>query len=297
MLEANSFIELSQIRDLEEKRNSRVIVFAASNLEIELLPDLYETLLEMGHVKRLDVVLYCRGGIVNAARRIALLLHEFTDHLSFIVPHYCESSSTILVLSAHEIIAGSMAIFSPIDPHLQSSDPSTDGSPMALSAEDIRLFGEMSKDWFGLEEQEAQAQSLSLLCSSIFPATLTSFYRSTLELQAIGKELLAFQLPEKTAEIRLKIVDQLVSGYHSHSYALTRDDMLQLGLKITREPSVEEQAWRISCELRGIVGGALRQSADDSWNDVLIATRDRVNLRERKRSAASPQWKTVELKA
>ncbi len=79
-----------QIIDIESLRDSKVLVLSASNLELEILPQLYDQLLTMGKVKRLDVVLQSRGGIVNAARRIALLLRQFTEHLCFIVPYYCE---------------------------------------------------------------------------------------------------------------------------------------------------------------------------------------------------------------
>jgi len=72
-----------QIEEIEQRRSARLLVFAASNLDIELLPALYDTLREIGRGERLDVLLSCRGGAVTAARRIALLLHDFTDRLAF----------------------------------------------------------------------------------------------------------------------------------------------------------------------------------------------------------------------
>jgi ClpP class serine protease len=154
-----SFPVLDQIQKIEKLRNSQVIVLAASNLELEILPSLYQQLLNMGKVDRLDVVLHGRGGVVNAARRIALLLRKFTNHLCFIVPYYCESSATILTLAADEIIAGELAVFTPIDPHLQGEGHSEHATPSALSCLDIKMFGEMSKSWFGVDAKEASEQS------------------------------------------------------------------------------------------------------------------------------------------
>ncbi len=293
MLDENSLPKFSQLKELEKLRQNRVILLAVTSLEIDLLPVLYETLAKIGPVERLDLVLYCRGGIVNASRRIALLLQEFTNHLTFLVPHYCESSSTLLILAAHEIIAGSLAIFSPIDPHLSSADLAEENSPLALSSQDIRLFNAMSKDWFGLEGEEARVQSFSVLCNNIFPTTLTSFHRATLEVQTIGEELLAFQLPDKSKEFRTNIVNQLLFGYHSHSYALTWKDMQNLGLLIKRRPKEEALAWEISCEIRAVLGAGVCESLEDGWCDSIIATRDYAKFRYRKQDVPAPVWQSV----
>ncbi len=163
------------IAELEALRGSTVLVFAASHLELDLLPELYDTLRGLGRPERLDVVFYCKGGVVNAARRIALLLHEHTGHLAFIVPHRCESAGTITALAAREIVAGPVAVFSPVDPQLQAPPSAPGEGPSAISSEDVRLFGQMARDWFGLEEGEAKQQAMSVLFQNIFPTTLTAF--------------------------------------------------------------------------------------------------------------------------
>ncbi|MEW6731012.1 MAG: hypothetical protein AB1489_06725 [Acidobacteriota bacterium] len=280
----------NHIRKLEALRNSRVLVFAASHLEIEILPALYEQLCEISRVERLDVVIQCRGGVVNGARRIILLLRQFTDHLGLIVPHYCESSSTILSLAANEIVAGELAIFSPIDPHLNGSSGSGDNAVSTFSCLDIKMFGKMSQDWFGIHSDEARIESLSLLCQSIFPPALTAFYRTALELEQIGTELLKYQLPEQSEEYRQQIIRQLMYGYHSHNYAITRDEMAALGLKLRRDPETEQLAWEMSRMLHTIVGGGLRQSLEEPWYDVLLASRDSVKVRQKQNDGFVPQW-------
>ncbi|ATQ75128.1 hypothetical protein CR152_11810 [Massilia violaceinigra] len=277
------------IKEIESLRTSRVLVFAASNLDLEILPALYEQCRAIGRVPRLDVVLQCRGGIVNAARRIALLLRQFTGHLGFIVPYHCESSATILALAADEIIAGDLAMFSPIDPHLHGGT-GDDSAASSFSCQDIKMFGAMSEEWFGVSSDEARLQSLGLLCNSIFPPTLTAFYRTTQEVMQIGEELLRFQLPDKTETFRQDVIKELMFGYYSHNYALTREELAKLGLTIRREPEVEERAWAISRALQALVGGGLRESAEAPWNDVLLATRDGGMLREHRSGGFLPRW-------
>jgi hypothetical protein len=286
----------AQVRALEQHRNSRVMVLAASHLELEILPALYQQCLAMGKVDRLDVVLQGRGGVVNAARRIGLLLRQFTGHLGIIVPFHCQSSATILALAADEIIAGELAMFSPIDPHLHGGSGDDTGST-AFSFMDVRMFGAMSEDWFGVGAEEARNQSLSLLCNSIFPPSLTAFYRTTLELRQIGTELIRFQLPDESEEHRARIIEQLMTGYHSHSYAITGAELKTLGLNVVREAEAESIAWRISTILQALVGGGARDSEQDPWVDVLLAGRDAVQLRTRRPDGLAPQWATLDRRA
>jgi len=271
----------ASIEQLEADRQSQVLVLAASQLEIELLPPLYEALSRIGSCQDLDVVFYSRGGVVNAARRIALLLREFAGRVRFLVPHYCESAGTVTALSADEIIAGPLAIFSPIDPLLSSAGAAAGGGPLSLSAQDLRLFGEMSSEWFGLAPHEAKARALSVLCDNIFPSTLTSFYRATLEMQSICTELLSRHMTDADDGRRQAIAAKLIFGYHSHTYALTRDDLHALGLPIRTDAAVEAQTWPIARTLRSIIGPGARASVEDDWFDAFIATRHGAVVRRR----------------
>jgi len=280
---------------IEARRDSTVLVFAASHLEVELLPELYDMVRSLERPARLDVVFYCKGGVVNAARRIALLLHELTGHLAFIVPHRCESAGTITALAAREVVAGPVAVFSPVDPLLQASPSDAGHGPLAVSSEDVRLFGQMAKDWFGLEEADAKRQALSVVVDSIFPTTLTSFYRSVLEARAICAELLALHMAHDSAAHRATIVDQLLFGHHSHTYALTRDDLAALGLPIRRDPPTEDIAWEIARCLRNTVGGGVRRSVEDDWFDALLVTRSGARRRRRRQGGLEPVWEAGEL--
>jgi hypothetical protein len=272
------------IAQLERRRDSRVLVLAASNLDMDLLPALYRECRALGPLRRLDVVLHGRGGVVHAARRIALLLREQAEHLAFLVPYHCESSATLLTLCADEIVAGDLALFSPIDPHLHG----TDGS--AFSALDIRAFGDMAEQWFGLDAATAREQALALLCQSVVPPSLGSFYRSTLEMAQIAEELLAFQLGGRDAAFRQQLVRQLMSGYHSHGYPITRAEMAGLGLRMARDAEAERLSWEISLLIQGHVGGGLRASPEEPWHDAMLATRDGVATRRAARGGLAPQW-------
>lgn len=284
----------SYLENIEKLRRSRVLVLAATSLDVELLPPLFDALRQIGRSERLDVVIYARGGLVVAARRIALLLHEFTGHLSFIVPDRCESSGMITILAAQEIIASSAAVFSPVDPLLQSSASEKEDAPLGISAQDVRLFSAMAKDWFGLSDDDAKLRAMSVLCDNIFPTTLTSFYRSNLEVEFICRELLSLQ--ERTDEgQKALIIRQLLYEHHSHGFPLGPNDLQALGLPLRRHPVVEDLAWEIARELRGSVGGAMRETQQDDWTDVVLATRDGCQRRRRSPSSLRAYWQTSEV--
>lgn len=281
------------IAAIERRRDSRVLVLAASNLELDALPVLFDTLRRIGPTPRLDVVFHCRGGAVTAARRIGLLLDQATERLTFIVPHHCQSAGTITVLAAREVIAGPVAIFSPIDPQLQAE--SGGGGPGAVSAEDIRLFADMARDWFGLPADQANAQALATLGAAIFPTTLTAFHRAILETRAIGEELLALHMADAPAEARTRIVERLLHGFHSHGYPITREDLAGLGLPIAGDAATEDDAWAIAREIRASIGGGVRRTVEDDWVDTLIATREGMWSRRRARAALEPTWAAEEI--
>lgn len=262
-------------------------MLAASNLDIDILPSLYECLVSIGHSKKLDVVLYGRGGIVNASRRISILLHKFCDQLTFLVPHYCESAATLLALSGHNIEAGPVAIFSPIDPQLQSAQAGEE-VPHLISSQDVRLFGTMIKQWFKVNDDEIQSMSASILANSIFPTTLTSFYRSDLELQQIATQLLALNLGTTSTKQASDIATQLISEFHSHSYAITQEELAELGINII--DNQQPMLWSIAKIIQTNLGAGKRSAVDTDWYDVIIASEVAEYTRCCNIEALSPQW-------
>jgi len=281
------------IEALERTRGGRVLVLAATALELDLLPILYERLREMGPTERLDVLLWCRGGQVGAARRIGLLLHQFTQRLAFIVPDRCESAGTLLVLAGREVAASPIAVFSRVDPQLDSGAP---GGPGAIAAEDVRLFAEMAERWFGLAPAEAGADALSTLSANVFPTALTAFYRATLETESVCAELLALGIPDSPAETRASIAAALLRGHHSHTFPLAPFDLARLGLPISGRDAdeadrrAESAAEEIAAALRRAIGPRARRSEADGWTDALVATGAGCSLRKRLPGAPGAEW-------
>jgi hypothetical protein len=280
------------IEAIEHARRRPLVILAATNLDIELLPALQERLGEARTESR-DVLLYCRGGNAGAARRIAMLLHDSTDWLAFLVPDRCESAGTILALAGREILAAPTAVFSPVDPQLETGSPEAP-SPGAIAAEDLRLFGEMAQRWFGVDPVDAGPKALSILGGSIFPTTLTAFYRSTLEVEAICNELLAFGLPETMDETRQAAIEKLLRGHYSHGFPLAPSDLAAIGLPIRSNAGLGTAMRAIGTALRDGIGPRARRSEEEGWIDAVVMTRDGMAQRRRAPGVPGPWWEAGE---
>jgi hypothetical protein len=186
-------------------------------------------------------VLSTTGGSVTTARKIALLLREYAQHLTILVPYRARSAGTLLCLSANELVLGPMAELGPIDSHIGSAGSLPPDAPGMISAEDIRAFRQMAEDWFGVRREEDRLQVLALVAQRIFPTSLSSFYRFDKLVRQVANELLEYQLPEADASTRQRIVDKLVGGYLAHDYVLSRREAQELGLRV-RQPSPQEEA-------------------------------------------------------
>jgi hypothetical protein len=231
---------MRELPELEELRGNRAVVFYG-RIDEEASQVVYEHLRRMGRTPRLDLVLATQGGIATAARRMALLLHEYTDHLAVLVAHRAWSAGTLLCLAAHELVLGPLAELGPLDPRIGSLGGPESGQPASVSAEDVRAFRRLAEEWFGVDREEDRLQVLALLAQRVFPASLGSFYRADRLVRRMAAELLEYQLPDTDPAVREEIVDHLVGGYDAHEYAITRGQVRQLGLRVTY-PSPEEEA-------------------------------------------------------
>jgi hypothetical protein len=281
--------ELPELVQLEQLLNGRMLVFAASALDMELLPTLYNTINTLPEDEELYVLLYGRGGEINAARRVAILLKERFKHVHYVIPYYCQSSFTTMALSGNTLFTGPMSCFSPIDTHLQMLTENDDG-PNILASEDIKHFSTMAKEWFGLNSTQDSESLFASVVTNIFPTTLTSLYRSIKEQSQIAHELISFNQSVNNEQLRKSIVDTLMFEYHSHSYALTGKNLANIGLNVVEDNKVFSLAWSAVNRITNIIGGQARTSPEDPRNDCLVMTSRVMYVRQNIPHAFSPYW-------
>lgn len=230
---------IEQLSDLAAVRGSHAVLYHGM-IDHDAPRVLYEHLRRLGRVPRLDLVIATNGGTAAAARRLALLLHEYTDRLTVLVPHRARSAGTLLCLGAHELVLGPLAELSPLDPQIGSGAAPRPGEPAVLSAEDVRAFRDVGEQWFGVVRDEDRLSLFGLLAQRVFPASLGAFYRADRLVREMAHELLRYQLPDAGRDERDVIVDRLVGGFHAHDYAITRAQAEDLGLRVRYADTQEE---------------------------------------------------------
>ncbi len=195
---------------------------------------LYELMQYIGKRHSLNLVLNTTGGDVEVARRMALLLREYTSTVDVFIVFQALSAGSILSLSADRIVMGSTSRLSPIDPLLRrdGGDELTESSPTSVSSEDVRSFIKMAEDWFDVKTEEARLDLLGLLCQRIFPTTLSRLYRSENRIVQMTSDLLKKQLPGVDENGRTELAFKLIRGYQSHDHSLSKAELKALGLNV-----------------------------------------------------------------
>lgn len=259
------------IDDLAVLRGRPAVVLCAT-IDDDLVSWAYQALAGLGRTDRLDVVLSTTGGSVSSGRQLALLLREYADHVSVLVPRRARSAGTLVCLSADELVLDPLGELSPVDSNMAAEGLLPQGGPAVISSEDVKAFPEMARSWFGVRREEDNVQVLAILAQRIFPTTLASFYRLDKLARETALELLLFQRPDEAdAEWRSATVDKLVSGYHAHDVALSRRDLLGLGLAVVpAEPAAEQ----LLARFRDIFDSTLRQLGDVEQVVGIVATAD-----------------------
>jgi ClpP class serine protease len=118
-------------RDLEEKRNSRVIAlihrqerFSFLGIPIARFIDINDSEDVLRAIKLtddqvpIDLILHTPGGLVLAAEQIAQALCRHPAKVTVFVPHYAMSGGTLIALAADEIVMDENAVLGPVDPQV-----------------------------------------------------------------------------------------------------------------------------------------------------------------------------------
>lgn len=239
------------LAQIEHLRGSKALLFATNDqanpprqmIEKDVLP-FYTCLHEIGEVEQIDLILHTGGGEVQTARKVIDLLHQRANKVNVLVPYKARSAGTLICLGADQVVMGVMAELSPIDPQISMRGNFSGNGPKSMSAEDIRCFRVMARDWFGVEETGVEL--LALLGDKIFPTTLTDFYRATEHVRSVAQTLFARQRSDLDEEQRAQYIHHLMHGFHSHDAYLNWQDAQLAGIAVQLATEAEEALlWQV----------------------------------------------------
>jgi ClpP class serine protease len=211
---------LGMMRDIEKKRNSRVITLIHRQETMSLLGipiSRYIDIEDSEEVLRairftpaempIDMVLHTPGGLVLAAEQIACALKRHKGKVTVFVPHYAMSGGTLLSLSADEIIMDADAVLGPVDPQLGT----TQASYPAVSI--IKA----------LEQPNPNRDDQTLIMGDMARKAVLQVY------DLVHKLLEGAMPPDKAEEIARALTD----GRWTHDYPISFEKAKDMGLPVS----------------------------------------------------------------
>lgn len=251
---------ISIIKKIEKLRDSRVIccingdrqcrfpiLGMSTQISGEPHLDLYEHLAKIGKTKKIDLVLYTRGGNIDAVWPMVNLIREFCDYFSVLVPFRAHSAGTLICLGANEIKMTKLAELSPIDPTTGNQfNPTDEVNPKTrkgISVEDVISYRDLAKEDFELKKEENIIQIFKYLTDKIEPLALGNVKRVHKLIRRLAKELLQLHFDEDKYSKKIDtVIKVLTEDLYSHVHYINRREALDiLGKEIVKFCSDDEE--------------------------------------------------------
>ena len=216
------FQRVQAIQELEQKRNSRVILLIHRQESVSFLGiplSRYISIEDSEQVLRairltppdiaIDLILHTPGGLVLATEQIARALIRHPSKVTVLVPHYAMSGGTMLALAADEIIVDANAVLGPVDPQLGN-----------MAAASILSVVE-KKPIENIDDQTLMMADLAR--------------KAVNQVQRFVRTLLEDNVPQQkiSPENVDKIIDAVTTGKITHDCPIPFEEAINLGLPIT----------------------------------------------------------------
>src|SRR5438132_10851080 len=102
---------LAVLHEIQESRHSKVICYLTADRGLvnvavaeDIVRIIYRHLREMGHVARLDLFIYSRGGDTNVPWPLVSLCRSFADEFNVLVPYRAHSAATQVAMGADHVV-------------------------------------------------------------------------------------------------------------------------------------------------------------------------------------------------
>ena len=152
----------------------------------------------------IDLIIHTPGGLVLAARQIAMALKRHPAKVTVFIPHYAMSGGTLIALAADEIVMDPNAVLGPVDPQL--------GQYPAASI----LAAVQKKDVKNVDDQ-------TLIMADISEKAIR-------QLKETVKSILKDKMDDKKAE---ELAELLAMGHWTHDYPITVEEAKSFGLPVS----------------------------------------------------------------
>jgi Serine dehydrogenase proteinase len=279
------------IADLQKLRDSKVIAYVIGDrnpipaqIGDDAVRPLYDHLRELGHVKRLDLFLYSRGGAIDVPWRIVTALRRTADEVSVLVPFRANSAATLIALGADEIVLGRHGELGPIDPSLNIPHivPQPGGPPTMVPdevrVEDVMSYVRFIRERAGLSDQASLASGLALLGNRLDAVVLGNLYRTHSHIRDVARRMLSSRRKPPSVEVAAVIIETLAGRVYAHGHAIGYQDAEAIGLPVhAAEGDLDDLMWtlvrRYEMDLKLLepIDPFVKRGAADTYSEDVIS--------------------------
>lgn len=257
------------IQAIEKKRDSKAIVYITSDrpgLSVPMMGDVVSLIhdhilaFKENQRKKLDLIIYSRGGQSDVPWAIVSMFREYSQKGSFsvLIPYRAHSGATVVALGADEIVMTKKAELGPIDitmsgPYNPTEKDSRQRLP--ISVEDVTgYFSLLEKA--GCERPDEKMKAFELLTNKVHPLALGKVSRLLKETKSVALRLLETRANPFSEEKNREIVQKISSEVYSHSHAISRTEAIKyIGLKHGKKAEdigVADELWKLYQEYKSL---------------------------------------------
>ena len=219
------------IERLEQLRDSKVLVyFSYTPLDDSIIVPLYKQLKEIGHTKRIDLVLHSYGGAVDTPYKVVMMIREFCEEFAVIVPFVAKSAASMLVLGADEVVMGPISELGPIDPLVKH--PVYKDLLVPVQAV-WHCLDYLQRSISNSPDPEVAAFMVTPLLNKLDPWLIGDYEKTIKASWQYAEALLSRYMLKDDPEQVQNVTQALTEGYFSHGYPIGRREARELGLKVT----------------------------------------------------------------
>lgn len=247
------------INAIEQRFESKVLTLILGDrplFPLQIADDcvrpMYDHLLRIGRVPKLQLFLYSLGGQTEVPWKIVNMIRQFCDTFEVIVPYKAYSAATMICMGADRILMTRKSELGPVDPSLMINPQN--GAPQTLvlrdlGVEDVASYVSFLRNRAGLTDQAALSQLISVLATTLTPPLLGRVERVYSHIRLVSRKLLDLRKPALEDRIVTAVIEALTEKTYVHNHGIGRDEAKQLGMQVELvDEEAEREIWGLFCE-------------------------------------------------
>lgn len=247
------------INGIEQRFQSRLVTLILGDRPVfptqiadDCIRPMYEHLLRIGKVPKLQLLLYSLGGQTEAPWKIVNTLRQFCQTFEVIVPYKAYSAATMICMGADKILMTRKSELGPVDPSLMINPPNGAQPTLALrdlGVEDVASYVSFLRNRAGLTDQAALSQLISVLATTLTPALLGRVERVYSHIRLVARKLLDLCKPRLEDRVITAIIEALTEKTYVHNHGIGPDEAKQIGMQVELlDEEAERDIWGLFCE-------------------------------------------------